>query len=88
MGGIITGIGFLGTGTILFRNSALEGLTTAAGLWVTAAVGITVGFGFYALAIFATLLTLFVFRSVWFLENRVRANGMRDEEQEHSSLRD
>ena len=70
--GIITGIGFIGAGTILFRHSALEGLTTAAGLWVTAAIGVSVGFGFYIIAIFATLMTLFVFRAVWFAENRLK----------------
>lgn len=70
--GIITGIGFIGAGTILFRHSTLEGLTTAAGLWVTAAVGVAIGFHYYVIAVFATLLTLFVFRAVWFLENRLK----------------
>lgn len=70
--GIVTGIGFLGAGTIIFKNSHLEGLTTAAGLWVAAGVGIASGFGLYAIAIFATVVTLFVFTAMWFLEARVR----------------
>src|SRR4051812_10763050 len=58
---IVTGIGFLGAGLIVFRGSKLSGLTTAAGIWVSAAIGIAVGFGFYGLAVGATLITLFLF---------------------------
>ncbi len=55
---IITGIGFLGAGTILHREQRVEGLTTAAGLWATAAIGMTVGVRFYILAVSATILML------------------------------
>lgn len=59
--GIVTGIGFLGAGTILrLRQSLVRGLTTAAGLWFVAAAGIAVGLGEYALAGMATLLALMV----------------------------
>lgn len=56
---VISGIGFLGAGTILTRNhSHVTGLTTAAGLWTTAAIGLAIGFGFYAavLAAFAAVI--------------------------------
>lgn len=69
---IVTGIGFLGAGLIIFRNSQLSGLTTAAGIWVSAAIGITVGFRFYFLAFFATFLTLFIFTVMWRFERRIK----------------
>jgi len=55
---IVVGIGFLGGGTILRHGSTVRGLTTAASLWVTAAVGLAVAMGFYAGAIAATVLVL------------------------------
>jgi len=60
--GIITGIGFLGAGTILKRDKEeeIQGLTTAAGLWLTAAVGIAAGMGREASAILGTVLALIV----------------------------
>jgi putative Mg2+ transporter-C (MgtC) family protein len=58
--GVITGIGFLGAGTIMRDRAGVKGLTTAASLWVVAAVGLAVGCGFYSAAIFSTLLTLAV----------------------------
>lgn len=69
---IVVGIGFLGTGLIIFRRTQLQGLTTAAGLWVAAAVGMAVGFGLYKLAVFASLLTLFIFTVLWFIEDFLR----------------
>lgn len=54
---VISGIGFLGAGTIMIRNSSvITGLTTAAGMWATAAIGVTIGYGFYSAAICATLI--------------------------------
>ncbi len=57
---IVTGIGFLGAGTILHKEDRIAGLTTAAGLWITAAIGMAVGIGYYFLASAATLLSLIV----------------------------
>ncbi len=52
---VISGIGFLGAGTILIRNkSIITGLTTAAGMWATASIGIAIGYGFYSGALIAT----------------------------------
>ncbi|MEK3733488.1 MULTISPECIES: MgtC/SapB family protein [Paenibacillus] len=55
---VITGIGFLGAGTILFTGKSITGLTTAASIWVVGAVGLAVGAGFYFAAIVSTLLIL------------------------------
>ena len=65
--GIMTGIGFLGAGVIFKEGLTVRGLTTAASIWVTSAIGILVGVGFYLAAILgaiATLLILSVFRYV------------------------
>lgn len=56
--GIMTGIGFLGAGTIMREGLAVRGLTTAASIWITAAIGILVGIGFYFPALLVTALTL------------------------------
>ena len=60
--GIVTGIGFIGAGTILKLNEQreIQGLTTAAGLWMTAAIGVAVGLGALGLAVIGTVLTLLV----------------------------
>ncbi|HXW03996.1 MAG TPA: MgtC/SapB family protein [Vicinamibacterales bacterium] len=57
---IVTGIGFLGAGAILRTGSGIYGLTTAATIWVNAAVGVAAGGGEYNLAIIATVITLAV----------------------------
>lgn len=77
---IIVGIGFLGAGLIMIRESGIQGLTTAAGLWVSAGIGVATGFGLYGLAIIATILTLFVFTILWFIEKKIREKeeGKRD----------
>jgi putative Mg2+ transporter-C (MgtC) family protein len=69
--GVIMGIGFLCGGVIIYQNHQLSGLTTAAGLWVSAGIGMAVGFGHADLAIFATLITLIVFTFLWFVEHMV-----------------
>ena len=57
---VVSGIGFIGAGTIIFRKTEnmVSGLTTAAGLWVTAAIGLACGGGMYILAIGSTLMVL------------------------------
>ncbi len=69
---VVLGIGFLGAGLIVFRESRVSGLTTAAGLWVAAGIGMMAGFGFYLLAIFAALLTLLVFTVLWLIEKKIK----------------
>ncbi|MBR1468635.1 MAG: MgtC/SapB family protein [Prevotella sp.] len=55
---VVSGIGFIGAGTIIFQRHAVRGLTTAAGLWVTAAIGMAAGAGMYLLAVETTVLVL------------------------------
>src|SRR5581483_3920041 len=57
---IVTGIGFIGGGAILKERGSIKGLTTAAGLWATAAIGMAVGAGLFAVAGFGTLIILVV----------------------------
>lgn len=69
---IVVGIGFLGAGSIIFTGTHVSGLTTAAGLWVAAGIGMASGYGLYGMAISATLLTLFVFTGLWYVESKVK----------------
>lgn len=71
--GIMTGIGFLGAGTIMKEGLSVRGLTTAASIWTTAAVGILVGIGFYFPALFATVLTLGTLSVFRWIETRIPA---------------
>ena len=89
---VITGVGFLGAGTILMRgDKKVEGLTTAAGLWACACIGLALGIGFYAAAITATVLvflSLTVFMkfalNIYRLINKDAATSYKEE---HVSLR-
>jgi len=65
---IIVGIGFIGAGVIIFHRSKIYGITTAASLWVTAAIGMAVGFKLYSLATIATCLVLIVLIVFHFIE--------------------
>jgi putative Mg2+ transporter-C (MgtC) family protein len=71
--GIMTGIGFLGAGVIFKEGLTVRGLTTAASIWTTAAIGILMGVGFYAAGALATLLTLGVLSVFRHIENRLPA---------------
>lgn len=55
---VVTGIGFIGAGTIILQKQVVRGLTTAAGLWVTAAIGLACGIGMYVIALVTTVLVL------------------------------
>lgn len=55
---VVSGIGFIGAGTIILQKQIVRGLTTAAGIWATAGIGLAVGAGMYTIGIAATLLTL------------------------------
>ena len=57
---IVSGIGFLGAGTIFRAGNSVKGLTTAAGLWAVAGVGMAAGFGLYALAVTTTILSVLI----------------------------
>ena len=70
--GIVTGIGFVGAGTILKLNEQreIQGLTTAAGLWMTAAIGVAVGLGILGVALIGTLVTVLVLVLEHFIDAR------------------
>ena len=57
---VVSGIGFLGAGAIIRFSAGVKGLTTAAGLWVTAGIGLACGIGSYKAAIMSTLLVLMI----------------------------
>jgi putative Mg2+ transporter-C (MgtC) family protein len=80
--GIMTGIGFLGAGVIFKEGYSVRGLTTAASIWVTAAIGILIGIGFYLPALLATVLTL----GILSLFRKIEA-GMPSQSYAHHSLR-
>ncbi|MBI2038844.1 MAG: MgtC/SapB family protein [Candidatus Niyogibacteria bacterium] len=78
---IVTGIGFIGAGIIFLRGTSVQGLTTAAGVWVSAAIGMAVGLGFYEVSIFAALLVIFIIFLIGVIEHRLpRGEDLRDEE--------
>ena len=69
--GIMTGIGFLGAGVIMKEGLTIRGLTTAASIWITAAIGIMIGAGFYFPAGIATAMTLVVLSVFRWIERRM-----------------
>ena len=71
---IVTGIGFLGAGAIIKEGFSVRGLTTAACLWVAAAIGMTCGAGFYLLAIITTLVSLFSLTILAYFERIYQRN--------------
>lgn len=68
---VAMGIGFIGAGLIIFREKHVEGLTTAAGLWVVAAIGIAVGAKLYFPAIFVTFLAIGILAGLRLLEEKI-----------------
>lgn len=69
---IVVGVGFLGAGLIFTKESKLMGLTSATGIWVAAGIGMAAGFKLFNIAIVATILTLFIFVALWYLERRIK----------------
>jgi putative Mg2+ transporter-C (MgtC) family protein len=72
--GIMTGIGFLGAGVIFKEGLSVRGLTTAASIWITSAIGILIGIGFYYPAIVATFLTVGTLSLFRLIEARIPAH--------------
>jgi len=73
---VISGIGFLGAGTIMREGATVRGLTTAAGLWVVACIGLAVVAGLYIPAIATTILILFIL--IYFIRFEERFTGLRE----------
>lgn len=71
--GVVTGIGFIGAGSILKLNEErdIKGLTTSAGVWMTAAIGVAVGLGALGLALLSTILTLIILALVGKIEFQI-----------------
>jgi putative Mg2+ transporter-C (MgtC) family protein len=74
---VVSGIGFLGAGTILLRGEVVKGLTTAASLWAVAAIGLAAGGGLYVPAIATTVIVLAILAGMKPIEERYRARRQR-----------
>lgn len=68
---IVMGVGFIGGGLIFLKNDRVKGLTTAAGVWAMAAIGMAVGFQMYWVAIAATALVLTILFALWLFEKKI-----------------
>lgn len=79
---IISGIGFIGAGLVFHNEKKVSGLTSAAGLWVSAGVGMACGFNLFTLAVIASGLTLVIFTVLWFVEKIVKKASYSNEERE------
>ena len=72
---VVTGIGFLGAGAIIQMKGSVRGLTTAAGIWMVATIGMAVGCGLYLIAVVATILVLVVLTILEQIEHRVNVGN-------------
>lgn len=69
---IISAAGFICAGLVFVKKDGVVGLTSSAGLWVSVGIGMACGFGLYNVAIIATILTLFIFVVLWFVETKIQ----------------
>ena len=87
---VVSGVGFLGAGAIIQMKGSVKGLTTAAGIWMTACIGLAVGAGMYIISIITTLLIFFTLVNIERIEHRhhflweskiirVKINGIMDD---------
>ena len=74
--GIVAGISFIGAGSIIATRGDVKGLTTAANLWVIAAIGLMIGLGSYILPIIATIVVFFILRLGRMEKNRLKENRL------------
>lgn len=68
---VVSGIGFIGAGVIIFQKNVVRGVTTAAGLWVAAAIGLACGSGMYDISIAATLMTILCLETMHFITRKI-----------------
>ena len=73
---VVSGIGFLGAGCILVNGNKVKGLTTAAGLWTTACVGLATGMGYFFISVTMTALVLIAMLALRPLANRLQKKGV------------
>lgn len=71
---VVTGVGFLGAGSIILRNEVIKGLTTAASVWAVAGVGLAAGAGLYSASVVTTMIILVILVGLKPLEERFRAS--------------
>ncbi len=72
---VVSGIGFIGAGVIIFQKNVIRGITTAAGLWVAAAIGLASGAQMYSVAIATTIMTILVLETMHFI---TRSHGEKE----------
>ena len=72
---VVTGVGFLGAGTILHEGLTVKGLTTAASVWMVSAIGLTVGCGMLGLGVVATIVSLITLMAIRGIEKKVLPSG-------------
>jgi putative Mg2+ transporter-C (MgtC) family protein len=75
---VVTGIGFIGAGTIFQSGNSVRGLTTAASIWVCAAIGLAVGAGLYYIATVATILSILVISLLQIVEQKYLRENERE----------
>jgi putative Mg2+ transporter-C (MgtC) family protein len=85
---VVQGIGFLAAGVILTTGRHIRGLTTAAGMWVTAALGLLVGAGFYVIAAAATLATIFALLGLRYVELKLPVSDKGNDEPDGDATKD
>lgn len=74
---IVSGVGFLGAGMIFVKNQNVQGLTTAAGIWATAGIGMAIGAGMYIIGLASAILILIFQLGAHFLEDLLRTKGIQ-----------
>ena len=82
---VVVGVGFIGAGLIFFRDGGVRGLTTAAGIWASSAIGMAVGVGFYSVAIYTVFLTLLILAGIRFIEKIMPRPPEKDRESSDAS---
>ncbi|WP_457939587.1 MgtC/SapB family protein [Mesorhizobium sp. 10J20-29] len=82
---VTAGVAFLAAGVVIFTRGEVHGLTTGAGMWIAGAIGLSCGLGLWQIAVFATLISLFVLGTLHTLEHRL---DLRGEEKPAGSERD
>lgn len=74
---VVSGIGFIGAGVIIFQKNVVRGVTTAAGLWVAAAIGLSAGAGMYGIAAVAALLTVACLETMYLIHLKYVEKAIR-----------
>lgn len=78
---IISAAGFICAGLVFVKKDGVVGITSSAGLWVSVGIGMATGFGLFKLAFIATVLTLFIFIVLWFIEEKLKKSQFTKDEE-------